>query len=164
MIQRIQTVYLIIIAVIAGLLLYMNPSYVEMAGFDKWAGNNKGVISLHFNSVEWIINSEVINSSSLSIMGFTLGVISFMAFIAIFLYKNRKLQMLVTAFNYIFILLLLIFMVYFGLKYKSLISQDLDVEIAIGLFFPLFLPVFNYMALSRMNYDEQLVKGSDRLR
>jgi hypothetical protein len=164
MIQRLQTVYLIIIALIAGLLLYLNPSYIEMGGYDKWTGDSRGVISLHFNSVEWIINAATINAVNLGLIGFTLGVICFMAFLGVFLFKNRKLQMMITAFNYIFILLLYIFMIYFGMKYKSQISQDLDVEIAIGLFFPLFLPVFNYMALSRMNYDEQLVRGSSRLR
>ena len=55
-------------------------------------------------------------------------------------------------------------MVYYGFKYSGQVDQEVQVDIAIGLFFPLFLPVFNYMALRRINYDEVLVRSTDRLR
>jgi hypothetical protein len=164
MIQRIQTVYLFIIAVIAALLLLFNPSYLEIQGYDKWTGNDKGNISVHFKSAEKILNETVIESANLSLMGYTLLVVSALAFIGIFLFKNRQLQMLLTSFNFIFILVLYVLMIFYGVKYHGLLSQEVDTEIAIGLFFPLFLPVFNYMALSRMNYDEQLLRGANRLR
>ncbi len=164
MIQRIQTVYLFIIAVIAALLLLFNPSYLEIQGYDKWTENDKGSISLHFKSAEKVLNETVLESVNLSLMSYTLLIISALAFIGIFLFKNRQLQMLLTSFNFIFILILYVLMVFYGIKYHGLVSQEVGTEIAIGLFFPLFLPVFNYMALSRMNYDEQLLRGADRLR
>ncbi len=164
MIQRIQTVYLILIALIAGLLVYSNPSFIEVNGFDRWTNSEKGSISVYFNEAVWSVNGEVAGTDSLDLMTYTLGVISLLAFIAIFLFKNRKLQMMLTAFNYIFILILYILMVYYGITYSSQISQDKDLEIAIGLFSPLFLPVFNFMALRRINYDEALVRNTKRLR
>jgi hypothetical protein len=164
MIQRIQTVYLILIALIAGLLIFNNPSFIEVHGFDKWTNSEKGSISVTFTEAVWSVNDIAVEKDSLSLMTYTLGIISALAFIAIFLFRNRKLQMMLTAFNYIFILILYILMIYYGVTYSSQISQDKDLGIAIGLFFPLFLPIFTFMALRRINYDEALVRSTNRLR
>jgi hypothetical protein len=164
MIQRIQTVYLILIALIAGLLIFNNPSFIEVQGFDKWTNSEKGSISVTFNEATWSVNGSMIETDDLSLITYTLGIISALAFIAIFLFRNRKLQMMLTAFNYIFILILYILMIYYGMHYSGQISQDKDLGIAIGLFFPLFLPIFTFMALRRINYDEILVRSTDRLR
>lgn len=164
MIQRIQTVYLILIALIAGLLISNNPSFIEVHGFDKWTNSEKGSISVNFNEAVWSVNGTEVEKDTLNLITYTLGIISLLAFIAIFLFKNRKLQMMLAAFNYIFILILYILMIYYGVKYSSQISQDKDLGIAIGLFFPLFLPIFTFMALRRINYDEALVRSTNRLR
>lgn len=164
MIQRIQTVYLLIIALIAALLLINNPSFLEVQGFDKWTDSEMGYISLHFNSAIWKVGDAVVERNTLNFTTYTLGVISALSFISIFLFRNRKLQLMLVAFNYIFILILYILMIYYGMKYTGAVSQERDLDIAIGLFFPLFLPIFNYMALRRINYDEVLVRSTDRLR
>ena len=164
MIQRIQTVYLLLIALITGLLIFVNPSFVEIQGYGVWTNNEMGFIGLHFNSARWFIGDELVSTNSLQLATYTLAIICGMAFISIFLFKNRKLQILLTAFNYIFILVLYILMVYYSFKYSGQVEQDTQIDIAIGLFFPLFLPVFNYMALRRINYDEELVRSTDRLR
>lgn len=164
MIQRIQTIYLLLIALIAGLLILTNPPFIEVQGFDKWTNSEKGRISVNFTEAEWFVNGTSVEKDSLTLITFTLGVISALSFIAIFLFRNRKLQMMLTAFNYIFILILYLLMIYYGYTYNSYISQDKDLGIAIGLFFPLFLPIFTYMALRRINYDEALVRSTDRLR
>lgn len=164
MIQRIQTVYLLLIALIAALLILNNPPFMEVQGFDKWTNGEKGSISVTFSKAEWSVNGTAVETNILNLITYTLGIISALAFIAIFLFKNRKLQMMLTAFNYIFILILYILMIYYGLKYSSQISQEKDLGIAIGLFFPLFLPIFTYMALRRINYDEALVRSTNRLR
>lgn len=164
MIQRIQTIYLFLIALIAGLLIVMNPSFIEVQGYDTWTNSEMGSIDLHFKTASWFVNGELVNTDSIAMVTYTLAVISLLAFVAIFLFKNRKLQMMITAFNYIFILVLYILMVYYGFKYVGQINQEANVDIAIGLFFPLFLPVFNYMALRRISFDEMLVRSTDRLR
>ena len=148
MIQRIQTIYLLLITLITGLLIFVNPSFIEIQGYGLWTNNEVGFINLHFKTASWFIGDELVDTS----------------FISIFLFKNRRLQILLTAFNYIFILVLYILMVYYGFKYSGQVDQEVQVDIAIGLFFPLFLPVFNYMALRRINYDEVLVRSTDRLR
>lgn len=164
MIQRIQTIYLLLIALITGLLIFVNPSFIEIQGYGLWTNNEVGFINLHFKTASWFIGDELADTDSLPLATYTLAVISGLAFISIFLFKNRRLQILLTAFNYIFILVLYILMVYYGVKYSGQVEQDNQIDIAIGLFFPLFLPIFNYMALRRINYDEELVRSTDRLR
>lgn len=164
MIQRIQTVYLLLIALISGLLIFVNPSYAELKGFDKWTQGENGSISIRFNTAEYEVKGNLVQTDNLSLTTYTLAVICLLAVISIFLFKNRRLQALLTAFNYIFILILIGLMVYYAVKYRSNISQEVETDAAIGLFFPLFLPVFNFMALRRISYDEELVRSSDRLR
>lgn len=164
MIQRIQTIYLLLIALIAGLLIYIDPSFIEVQGFDKWTNNEKGFVGIRFNTVVMKAAGADVGAISLNMITYTLGVICLLATVSIFLFKNRKLQALLTAFNYIFILVLYILMSFYGYKYVNYVSQEVDIDVAIGLFFPLFLPVFNFMALSRINYDEMLVRSTDRLR
>ena len=164
MIQRIQTLYLFIIAVIAVLLIFTDAPYVEFKGFDKWTQGETGTVRISFNDVQWVVNDNVVQNQSIPLCTYTLGVIALLAGISIFLYKNRRLQMLLTAFNYIFILVLYILMIYNGYKYSALISVERETDIAMGLFFPFFLPVFNFMALRGMNHDERLVRSMDRLR
>ncbi|HYG15696.1 MAG TPA: DUF4293 domain-containing protein [Bacteroidia bacterium] len=164
MIQRIQTIYLLLIALISGLLIFVNPSYAELKGFDKWTQGEKGNISVRFNTAVYDVKGNVVQTENLSLMTYTLAVICLLALFGIFLFKNRRLQALLTAFNYIFILILIALMVYYIVRYRDNISQEVETDAAIGLFFPLFLPVFNFMALRRISYDEELVRSSDRIR
>lgn len=137
---------------------------MEVHGFDKWTNGEKGSINVNFNEAVWSVGGTTVETTNLNLITYTLGIICALAFIAIFLFRNRKLQMMLTAFNYIFILILYILMIYNGYKYNGQITQEKDLGIAIGLFFPLFLPVFTYMALRRINYDEALVRSTNRLR
>lgn len=164
MIQRLQTIYLLLIAVVAGLLLFMDATYFEVQGIDKWTNNTKGTISLGFDNAVWTVNNETVQTDSLPKLTYTLATIVLLAVIGIFTFKNRKLQMMLTAFNYIFMLVLFGLMIWYGVQYKGYVNQEVDTNIGIGLFFPLFLPVFNYLALRRINIDEQLVRSMDRLR
>lgn len=164
MIQRIQTVYLLLIAAIAWLLLLTNPSYIEFEGFAKWTGGERGILSIHFTKVFYTAGEVIINVIPILWMSISLAAIGTIAIVSIFLYNMRKIQTIVVACNYIFIVLLYILMFSTGLKYYKEIANEFTFDIAIGLFFPLFLPLFNYMALRRINFDETLVRSVNRLR
>lgn len=164
MIQRIQTIYLLLIAAIAWLLLLTDPSFVEFQGFAKWTGGEKGIVSVHFNKVFFIAGEVIKNESSLVLTSITLGIIGAIALLSIFFYKFRKLQIIISASNYIFIIGLYILMINSGFKYHKELSQEASFDIAIGLFFPLFLPLFNFMALRRINFDETLIRSVNRIR
>ncbi len=136
MIQRIQTLYLVLVAVIAGIL----PFFVNL-----W---------LDVNGVEIYAQNEVI----VSIVFYVCGAL---ALWAIFLFKNRKNQFVVNRLNMILNLFLLGFFVYRSL---NLSGGTLVSEKGIGMLIPVFSIVFLVLANRAIKKDEDLVKSVDRLR
>lgn len=94
----------------------------------------------------------------------TIGILSaVLAFITIFLFKNRKRQIMLCKINIFLIVLYYVTMgVYanagiekFGLIYDS---------IQFGLALPLIAIILNVLALSKIKKDEKLVRSLDRIR
>ncbi len=136
MIQRIQTVYLLIVALLAGAL----PFWLSL-----WTTASGEVV---FAKQELLI--------SLAFYGITL-----LALIAIFLYKNRQNQFVLNRLNIILNLFLLGFFVYRSLNLSGETSVS---EKGIGMLIPVFSIVFLVLANRAIKKDEDLVKSVDRLR
>ena len=135
MIQRIQTVYLIITAIISGLLRFWLPLWKE-------EGN-----AFYAQQTLWI-----------SIVFLAVAIF---ALIAVFLYKNRKNQFVLNRLNLILNLFLLGFFVYRSL---SLSGETAVSEKGIGMLIPIFSIVFLALSNKAIKKDEDLVKSVDRLR
>ncbi len=135
MIQRIQSVYLLIVAILAGLGIYsplwINDKLIIVKGFD-----NIYILALF---------ASVIVLSVLSI----------------FLYNNRKLQFVLVRFN---ILINIILLGVFGYYTQTLSGETLVSEKEIGLIIPFVSIVFLYLTNTAIKKDEDLVKSVDRLR
>jgi hypothetical protein len=136
MIQRIQTLYLVLVALISGIL----PFFVNL-----WSDANGTEIYAH---------NEVI----VSIVFYIVGAL---ALWTVFLYKNRKNQFVVNRLNMILNLFLLGFFVYRSL---NLSGETLVSEKGIGMLIPIFSIVFLTLANRAIKKDEDLVKSVDRLR
>ncbi len=136
MIQRIQTIYLIIVALISGVLPFMLPFWKDA------------------NEIEYFAKQDVL--ISITFYGITI-----LAFIAIMLFKQRKNQFVVNRLNMIFNLFLLGFFVYRSL---NLSGETLVSEKGIGMLIPVFSIVFLVLANRAIKKDEDLVKSVDRLR
>ena len=135
-IQRIQTVYLLFVALIAGGL----PFWLSL-----WTGEDG--VAVFAAEILWI---------SLAFYGSTL-----LAVIAIFMYKNRKNQFVINRLNLILNLFLLGFFVYRSL---NLSGETVVSEKGIGMLIPIFSIVFLALANKAIKKDEDLVKSVDRLR
>ncbi|MBT8320738.1 MAG: DUF4293 domain-containing protein [Eudoraea sp.] len=135
MIQRIQTVYLILTALISGLLPFWLPLWKE-------EGN-----AIYASQTLWIAVAFI--------------VVAIFALLAIFLYKNRKNQFVLNRLNLILNLFLLGFFVYRSL---SLSGETAVSEKGIGMLIPIFSIVFLALANKAIKKDEDLVKSVDRLR
>ena len=136
MIQRIQTVYLLLVALLNGLLPIWVPLWKDAEGADVMA-----------NQVTWIV--------------ITFYVVALLALIAIFMYRNRKNQFVLNRLNLILNLFLLGFFVYRSLS----LSGETEVsEKGIGMLIPIFSIVFLVLANKAIKKDEDLVKSVDRLR
>lgn len=136
MIQRIQTLFLIVVALVSGLL----PVYLDL-----WKdGTGTAVFA---RDILWV---------GLAFYGSAL-----MALICIFLYKNRQNQFVLNRLNLILNLFLLGFFVYRSLSLSGGTSVS---EKGIGMLIPVFSIVFLVLANRAIKKDEDLVKSADRLR
>lgn len=136
MIQRIQTLYLAIAAVISGGLSFLFPMWKNSANMDVMAAD-----------VVWMIVLFLI-SALLSV-------------ITIFKYKNRQTQFVLGRLNIILNFILLGVIVYLSL---TLSGETAVSEKGIGMILPLFSIVFIVLANKAIKKDEDLVKSVDRLR
>jgi len=136
MIQRIQTLYLVLVALISGIL----PFFVNL-----WSDAN---------GKEIYAQNEII----VSIVFYVVGAL---ALWTVFLYKNRKNQFVVNRLNMILNLFLLGFFVYRSL---NLSGETLVSEKGIGMSIPIISIVFLALANRAIKKDEDLVKSVDRLR
>ncbi len=156
MIQRIQSLYLLVVAA-ACVMLFFFPmiDYVDplKGTYKLFATGMKSYSDLPGILFFW-------QTSPLLFM----TVISFvLAIIAIFLYKNRKLQLQLVNIN-VFVNVLLIALVF--LLYSRIFEHRLGIlsSYQFGMYIPLISLIFLVLASRAIRKDESLVKSSDRLR
>lgn len=136
MIQRIQSVYLLLVAVAATLGAFVFPLWTFPNGTAAFAADTL-----------WIL------------LVFLAVVV--LALAAIFMFKNRKNQFIMNRLNLVLNLFLLGFFVYRSLS----LSGGADApEKGIGMLIPVFSIVFLVLANRAIKKDEDLVKSVDRLR
>lgn len=136
MLQRIQTVYLLIVAILGGVLPFWLNLWTDADGNEIFAKDE-------------ILFSSAFYGSAL------------LAVITIVLFKNRKLQFVLNRVNMLLNLFLLGFFVYRSLNLSGEISVS---EKGIGMLIPVFSIVFLVLANRAIKKDEDLVKSVDRLR
>jgi hypothetical protein len=144
MIQRIQSVYLLLATLISGGLIFAFNLWVNELG-------NKFFVIDSFNTGNVLL-------VTMSVLFFVSALLSF---IAIFKFKNRQLQFVLGRLTILINFFLLGILVYF--------SQNLSGEIqvskkGIGLLIPIFTILLVVMANKAIKKDEELVKSVDRLR
>ncbi|WP_248723814.1 DUF4293 domain-containing protein [Seonamhaeicola sp. ML3] len=136
MLQRIQTVYLILAAAVSGGLIFVFNLWELEDGTQVWAKDINYVFA-----------------------GFVTS--AFFSLVAIFRYKNRKSQFMLGRLNIILNFILLGFFVYQSLN----LSGETGVsEKGISMFIPIISIVFLALANRAIKKDEDLVKSVDRLR
>ena len=136
MLQRIQTVYLLISALFIGGLYLWFPIIKSESGFIIISNNEPVVVGLIFGSILLTL---------LSILNF----------------KKRQLQFVINRLSIILNFLLLGVFVYRSL---TLSGDTLVSEKGIGVLLPIISIVFLVMANKAIKKDEDLVKSVDRLR
>ena len=143
MIQRIQTVYLLLAAIVAGGLIFV---------FSLWVQNEISIYVLDLFSSENVL---------LKVVPFAFLASAIMAFLTIFLFNNRKLQFVLNRINILINLFLLGVLLYYLLLLpgESQISEK-----GIGVFLPIVSVLLLVLANKAIYKDENLVKSVDRLR
>lgn len=136
MIQRIQTIYLLLAAGISSGLIFVFPLWENSENQEVFAWN------------ELLFFCMFMGSAILSL-------------ISVLMFKNRKSQFMLGRLNILLNLILLGLFVYRSLN----LSGETDVsEKGIGILLPIFSIVFLVLANKAIKRDEDLVKSVDRLR
>ena len=144
MIQRIQSVYLVLVSVFSGGLVLI---------FDFWKNENNQSVDI------WtLLEHQDYLLKSISIAFF---LVALLAFISLMSFKHRILQINLNRFNILINLILLGLLVYHLL---NLSGETMVSEKGIGSFLPLASIVLLLFANLAIQKDEKLVKSVDRLR
>lgn len=136
MLQRIQTIWLLLAVIVSAGLIFVLPLWENSAG-------------------EFVYAHEVLIALGMFLASAAISLVS------IVMFKNRKLQFVLGRLNIILNLFLLGVFVYWSLT----LPGEMDIsEKGIGMFLPIISIVFIVLANKAIKKDEDLVKSVDRLR
>ncbi len=144
MIQRIQSIYLLLVFLLCGVF----TNFISL-----WTLEGDII-----QSINDLFNAE---SIILKLVPLLYYIIAVLAFITIFLFKNRQLQFVMGRLNILINLFLLGALIYLSL---TLSGETQVSEKGIGMFLPIVAILFLVLANRAIKKDEDLVKSVDRLR
>ena len=151
MIQRIQSLFLLVIA-LSGVIFLFTP-IIEIINYESFYTMDA------FNVFEMENNTKKPLKSNIGI-----GVMS----IIIFLYKNRPLQIKLSKFLMLLLTLELAALFFYSDAAKSFLSQtpkdQVSISYKIGIVIPVISIVFTYLTIRFIKKDDELVRSADRLR
>ena len=154
MIQRIQSIYLLISVIILSFLL-SNP-IAEIFISEKL------YLVLYFNKIKSITNSEFVPISTWPVAVLLISIM-LIGILALFQYKNRILQIRLCVLN-ILLMFGLTGLIYFLTKTTA---NQMNAQ-SNAFLWPVILPyisiILTYLAIKRIQKDEKLVKDYDRIR
>ncbi|KFB00661.1 membrane protein [Mangrovimonas yunxiaonensis] len=136
MLQRIQTIYLLVSAIVSGGLVFVFHLWITSQEEKVFAVDNLLYLALFLGS-------------------------ALLSVVSIFNFKNRKSQFVLGRLNMILNFILLGLFVYQSL---NLSGETVVSEKGIGIFLPIISIVFLALANKAIKKDEDLVKSVDRLR
>ncbi|MDD3723268.1 MAG: DUF4293 domain-containing protein [Lutibacter sp.] len=144
MIQRVQSIYLLIATLLSGGLIFLLNLWVTEQGIKFFALDSLSSDNLALVSVFVLFIASAI-----------------LTLIAIFQYKKRQLQFVLGRLTILINFILVGILVYFA---QNLSGEIKISEKGIGLLIPIFTIVFVVLANKAIKKDEELVKSVDRLR
>ncbi len=147
--QRVQTLYLVAVAVMF-ITILLSPIVTFTNGIDVFQLNNQGIISSE--------GEMIVSTFMLTIMEV---VIALIALVTIFLFKKRMLQIRLSIFNVVLMVgfyVLLAVYIYVGSK------SDLEFQLSYPVVFPLVSAILTYLAIRAIGKDEAMVRSFDRIR
>jgi predicted ferric reductase len=157
MLQRIQTVYLILVAVLMTLAAVLPVAeYFDVAKNIVYQLDMRGFVQLN-------PDGTFLSAISTNPVTFIFGIILVVTIMTIFKYKNRKQQFRLCTVNFLLILIytIVLAVVIFVGKNK-LVGTELTLKIPAV--FSIVALILNYLAMRGIAKDENLVKSMDRLR
>jgi len=152
MIQRIQSVYLLVVTILMASIFFY--PYAELL-----AANGE-VFIFHFNGLFSLAEESIYSLTIPPII--LLSIIVLISFSSIFFYKKRIFQMRINLIN------IILMIGYLGLNYYYIQSftNQLNgvVSYKITVIFPVVAAILTYLAIRAIGKDEALIRSMDRIR
>jgi len=153
MIQRIQTLYLLV-----ALLIIESLFFVPIGEVVVETQNYKLMFNGFFQIIE---NSTELVQQTYALM-ILIPLIGLLNIIAILLFKKRTLQLRITMYNTILMFSLSGMAVY--ILYRAFSSYDAVILPNISIVFPVIAGILNFLAFRQIRKDDALVKSMNRIR
>jgi len=150
MIQRIQSLYLLIAAVL-----------LTVASFFPFYTFNAGQVVMDGFSVHSSEGIKIFSTVPLNIINWLAALLSL---IIIFLYKNRILQMRLTTYTIIILLGFYLLLIYYRFSALPKIETITQSKLEIYSLFPVISAILLYMAARAIKKDEDKIRSMDRFR
>ncbi len=156
MIQRIQSIYLFIIVILAGLTIVMPVAdLINSKDNLNYLLDYKGISLIQPTGI------AVLKTTTSFITTFA-AVFGTIALITIFSFKNIVKQIRYLVLNFLFMVAYYVaLIIYISIACKEF-SADFHIRISAS--FPFIAMILNYLAIGAIGKDEKLVKSLDRLR
>lgn len=152
MIQRIQTLYLALAAFVLGLMLQSPIVSFVIDG------------KIYDLTSYMLVNSQ--DSKDVIFYNYPLavliGVVSLLAFITILFFKNRKLQMKLTLFNWILTLGIYVLIAYYYFQAQAI--KELVFTFRLPVVYPAVAFILLVLAFKRIKKDEEIIQSLNRIR
>lgn len=154
MIQRIQTLYLLLAAALLVLSMVLPVAFYS---------NLVQGVQFDYSILEFLKPQVVVYQKFNSLPMFMFGTVTLLlAVISIFVYKKRTVQYRICLINTILIIFYIGVIAYFFYIVSG--ENNIRLSYKIPIVFPIVALVFNILAMSGIRKDEKLVKSLDRLR
>ncbi len=168
MLQRIQTIFMVIVAFLVLALVFANTQQFNVwSKYDEKTGNAVvlGSFTLKKTHFDQATKTETVLESYTS---FPIGLVAIIALgvavYCIFRYDNRLLQMKLSLLNSFILTALLGVMWYYSLSGEALLKEPAEGQFGLAFLIPAFSLLINMTANRFIRKDEDLVRSSDRIR
>ncbi|MDT8411305.1 MAG: DUF4293 domain-containing protein [Vicingaceae bacterium] len=159
MIQRIQSLFLLVIA-LSGVVFLFTP-ILEIINYESFYTMDAFNVFEMENNVKNPLKSNI----GLAVMSI---IITLLSGIIIFLYKNRPLQIKLSKLLILLLALELAALFFYSDAAKSFLSTPTEDQVSIsykiGVVIPIISIIFAYLTIRFIKKDDELVRSADRLR
>lgn len=158
MIQRPQTLFFLAISFVCLMLMFSDTTFY----ITKNTETDESCLVEYDETLMKAVDGESKEDNTwISLFAAVVGGLSFLS---IFLFKNRKLQLLLASFNYLFILGIIVMMYMYSLNMDYFNASKAESTYTFYALIPLALILLNFFAARGIRKDEQLIRSMDRLR
>jgi len=157
MIQRPQTLFFLAIVAICVMLIFSDTTFFEAQNTDSSQS-----VEVEYDETKLTATEGTSSEVNTYMLGF-IAAIGALAVAGLLLFKNRKLQTLISSVNYLLILGLIIIMYMYSMHIDYFEGTGKQ-SFTFAALLPMALLFFNFLAIKGVKRDEKLIRSMDRLR